>query len=385
MTNTVNGWDPIYFANKALRILKKTLGVALTVNTVYHEERQAFGKGSVITVPRPALFVAQDAPNSAAQDAGGVPVTINLDQWKEVVFKLNDKERTAVGDNYITQHLDSAAYAIRDVIEGALTGLYTDIPWYYDLNATPGSVVADAVQPRKILAINKARLDPANLFYMVDPTLEANLVSNAAFGQWNGAGPTGEKTQINGMMGTRFGQQFYMTQNVKSHTPGTLSLTSVLLNGAVSKNGTAVTLDNNGGALTGTVKKGDVLTIAGNAQQYAATADATAAGNNITVSVTPELVQNYADNTAVTVRLDSHVANLVYQRDAFGIVNVLLPDKEVRQMGGALVFTQGDEETNLSVRVTLWYEPKESATYCKVDVLYGVKTFYPDLAVRAAA
>lgn len=381
MANVLGAYNPILFANEALMFLRKKLGIARTVSLVYHNERRDFRKGNKIQIPRPATFTASNAPNSSAQDAGDNYVEISLDQWKEVVFTLSDKERSAVVDRYISDHMEAAAYAIVDDLEQALSGLYTDVPWFYDLNATPGSVVTDVTGPRKILVDNKARMEPENLFYMIDPTLEAGLLANSAFGQWNGAGPTGERTQINGMLGTRFTLQHYMTQNVKSHVKGTLSDTTPLLVGAHAKGATTVVMDDT--TLTGTLKKGDTFVIAGNAQRYSVAADATASGNAITVTITEPLVQAYSDNTGVTVRLDDHTANLVYNRNAFGIVNVLLPDVEIRDMGNIKVFTQSDPETGLSVRVTIWYEPRESATYCKVDALYGVKTFYGNQAVRA--
>ncbi len=89
MANTLSVYDPIFYAQEALIQLEKALGMAGRVYRGYEKSPQEPGK--VISIRRPSTFTAQDAPGSDMDiDAGEVQII--LDQWKEVKFKLTDKE-----------------------------------------------------------------------------------------------------------------------------------------------------------------------------------------------------------------------------------------------------------------------------------------------------
>jgi hypothetical protein len=109
MANTLSIYDPIFYANEALIWLTKALGLAGRVHRGYDADPQQ--KGSTINIRRPSTFTAQDAP-STAQDISASMVPITLNKWKEVKFKLTDKELTFTKEKIISEHIQPAAYAI---------------------------------------------------------------------------------------------------------------------------------------------------------------------------------------------------------------------------------------------------------------------------------
>lgn len=383
MSNTLGVYNPIFYAQEALIQLESALGMAGRVHRGIEAERNSFGKGDTIKIRRPSTFTAQDAPSSA-QDLNTETVTMTLSNWKEVKFALTDKELAYTSERIIEDHIRPAAYALADNIDQALCGLYTDIPWVYDLNATPGSVVTDVTGPRKLLFDNKVPMkDMSLMHYLVDGSAEAGLLGNSAFGQWQGAGPEGVRTQMSGAMGSRFGLNFFANQNVKTHTAGTIDDTALLVVGETAKGLKVITLDAADAGVAGTLVPGDTFVIAGNTQRYAVTALNTASGNAFTaVAFTPALAATAANDAVVTVdATSSQVQNMAFHKNAFALA--MAPLSEIGNGIGARIATINDPVSNLAIRSRIYYDGDNSKVNIALDVLYGYTTLDPNLAVRA--
>lgn len=381
MPNTLGLYNPTFYAQEALIQLEKALGLAGRIHRGYDAERRAFNKGDTISINRPGTFTAQNAPSSA-QDLLPQSVNIVLSRWKEVKFTLTDKELAYTTEKIIDDHIRPAAVAIADEIDQFLAAFYKSMPWFYDLNATPGSVVTDVTGPHRILFDNKVPMDETMLHMMVNGAFQAGLIGNSAFGQWQGAGPEGVATQMRGAMGRRFGINFFANQNVQAHVKGTCDDTALKVGAAGGLLG-AVTLDLLAvdGTVTGTLVAGDTFVIAGNTQRYAVTALATAAANAFTaVAITPPLVQAHAANDAVTVRLDNHNANMLFHRNFAAIA--MAPLSDMANALGAKVTTITDPITGLSIRSRVFYDGNNSKVYVALDVLYGGSVLDPNLGVR---
>lgn len=375
MANILSVYDPIFYAQEGLIQLEKALGMAGRVHRGHDKAPQQ--KGATISIRKPGSFTAQDAPSSA-QDIDAGEVQIRLDHWKEVKFALTDRELAATGELIIAEHVRPAAVALADAIDQSLCALYADVPWQHDVAATAG--VADIISVRRAMFDNKVPLrDPAMLHWMIDGDMEADLLGQAAFTQWQGAGAMGAAAQMSGSLGQRFGFNFFANQNVRGHVAGDLSSATPLLQGAHAKGAMQVTLA--AGTLTGGVKKGDTLVIAGNAQRYAITADATASGNAVSIAITPALVQDYAGGAQATVSLDDHAASLAFHRNAFALA--MAPLSELGNQLGARIASVSDPITGLTLRSRLFYDGNNSTVFVALDALWGVKTLDPNLAVRA--
>lgn len=382
MPNSLGYYNPVFYANEALIQLEKALGMAGRVYRGYEEERRTYGRGDTINIPRPGTFTAQNAPSSA-QDITPESIQIQLTNWKEVKFGLTDKELAYTSERIIDEHIRPAAVAIADDIDQALCLLYRDVPWYYTTNASPGSVVTDLTGPHKVMFDNRVPMqDPNMLHFMVDGTMQQNLLSNSAFSQWQGAGTQGVQTQMSGALGQRFGMNFFANQNVKTHTTTPVTLSAGAVNGAFSKGATSINIDAT--TLTGSLVPGDIIILTGHTQQYAVTTNNTAAGNAMTgVGISPALQADVADNTVISGIVQAAVdgaQRLSFHRNAFALALAPLP--ETGQGLGARIATVTDPTTGLSIRSRIFYEGNNSKVFVALDVLYGLRTLDPNLACR---
>lgn len=177
-----------------------------------------------------------------------------------------------------------------------------------------------------------------------------------------------------GAVGQIFGIENYMSQAVVHHTAGTLY--------DYMAEGKTVTVKNMDAAATTliltaedvisdrTVHTGDILTIGGS--QYTAVKDSEAAGSNLMVTVSP--VFTGAAGDAVTMAA-SHDANMVFHPHAFAFVTRPLSSP-------AGVESYVTTYNGISLRVVRGYDIRYKKEMLSMDVLYGFKTVYPELAVR---
>ena len=95
----------------------------------------------------------------------------------------------------------------------------------------------------------------------------------------------------------------------------------------------------------------------------------------MTVKITTAVKEDINANAGVTVVAD-HTANLAFNPNAFAFVTrPLVPAK-----GGAESYTTS--YNGISLRVTVGYDMKYKKEMLSMDVLYGYKTMYEELATR---
>lgn len=385
MSNTLGYYDPLFYAQEALIQLEKALGLAGRVHRGY--DKNPNEKGGVIAIKTPSVFSATDVNTSnggTTQNVTTESTTITLDKWKEVKFGLTDKELTFTGEQIIADHIRPAAYALADAIDQSVAALYIDVPWVNTLTSTVS--VADILSVRKLQFDNRVPLsDEMNMHFMVDGKGEADLLGNAAFAQFQGAGMVGVDTQLRGTLGRRYGYEFFANQNTPSHTTGAggadvAGVAAVALIGAKSIDVSAVS--NNA-----PFKKGDTFTIAGHTQHYVLTADATASGAGAITAMAfePGLEAATAGSEVLTFEVGNGASTknqcIAFHRNAFALA--MAPLSEMGSMLGAKVATITDPVTGLSIRSRLFYEGNNSTVKVALDALWGVKTLNRNLAVRA--
>jgi len=384
MANSLGYFIPEFYAQEALIHLENALGMANAVYRGYDAERRVFGMGDKINIKSPSVFTTASAPGSS-QDLTTRSVQLTLDNWREVRFELTDKELALSEKTIIEEHIRPAAYALADYIDQQVNALYVDVPWTYDLNGSPGSVVTDITGPRQVLFDNAVPIrDSEKMFYEVDGTMEAGLLANAAFGQWQGAGQEGVRTQVSGAMGMRYGLNFFANQNVPSHTSGVSADAVGAVVGAHAVGATSLSID--GITTAGTVTAGDTFTVAGDPQAYAIQNPETASGGAVTLDIADErgLRVAVSGSEVVTILLQGAAVpqNLAFHKNAFALAFGQLPFELPNELG-ARVFSVMDPVTNLAIRARLYYDGDNSKVVVVLDALFGAKTLDGDLAVRA--
>ena len=215
----------------------------------------------------------------------------------------------------------------------------------------------------------------------MDGTLSHALMGLAAFSQFQGAGDAGVETQQRGTLGYKYGMECFANQNTPSHTPGAMADgAGAIFAGGFSKGATTITIDD----LTDTqdVKAGDSFVIVGNTQRYVFTEDKTVASNALTsIGIYPALVADAAAEAVVTIRVDTHVANLAFHRNFAALATA--PLSEMGRELGAKVETRTDPRSGLSLRSRIYYIGNSSVVHVALDVLYGFKILDGNLACRA--
>jgi hypothetical protein len=207
----------------------------------------------------------------------------------------------------------------------------------------------------------------------------------------------------------------YETQNVPNHTVGVATGTP-LVNGASqnvtyaaskSTNSQSLVTDGWTNSTTGILKAGDVFTIAGvyavnpvpgesgkTAQSYLqqftvlADADSGATTGPATLTISPAIITSGpyqtvsaapADNAAITVRGTGgtpYPQMLGFHKNAFALVTCPL------EMPDGASFKARESSNGLSVRVIKDYDFTNDEDRIRLDILYGKKAIYPDLAAR---
>jgi hypothetical protein len=382
MANVINPYDPIWYAQEGLAQLEKSLGMAGRVYRGYDKAPQQVG--STIQIKTPGTFTAQDAPSSA-QDLTPTSQQVTLSYWREVKFKLTDKELNTAGEVIIRDHIRPAAVALADDIDQKLVALAKEIPWYTDVALT-SAAVSDITAARRVLFDNKVPLDDIHM--MIDGALEEKFLALAAFTQFQGAGDQGVNAQMRGSLGTKFGFGIFSNQNVISLTSATVAdLAGTVTSNPAAKG--ATTLGVTALSAAAALKIGDIVIITGHAPRYTLAADVTLGGSgegNLTLA--QPLEAEIAQGTVVTVVLNSgsgltKAVNLAFHRNAFCLA--MAPLTTMPRELGARIETVTDPITGLSLRSRVFYDGNASTIYVALDILYGIKVLNRNMAVRMRA
>jgi hypothetical protein len=385
---------PKVYATTALAMLTNELILARMVNQEFKKDFKP-GRGNTVYVKRPPEFTVRNGATVAIQDVveGETPVVI--DQQKGVDFQFSDiEEATTVDELLRNRSMQSAMETLAQDIDSAVASRYID---FNNWVGTPGQEVnsfADfALAPKRL---DNGSVPKSRRFGVLNPgdhwALAANFSGlNAQTGVANDALQKGRLPMIGGVDG-------YMSQSLPTHTTGTRT------NGTISGTATASSYANVKSTMTqtlalaglgasGTVKAGDVFTIAGvfavnprtkarndYLQQFVVTTDATADGAGAaTVTIAPALIvsgayQNVsgvgAANAVVTWMGSANTVysqSLVMRPDAITLASVS-PNKPAN---GEFEFMT-DKESGITIRYWRFSDGTNDLHTVRFDVLFGV-------------
>lgn len=330
------------------------------------------GVGDTVKVRKPVIYEAGEFDEGEGvqyQDIVEDSIDVRLDHIATVDARASAIEAATCIDDLNRVFVEPAAIAIAEKINSDGLELYRDV---YGCVGTAGSTpgaLSDIAAARK--ALNLAKAPAAGRCAVWDVDADAKFMSLEALVNAEKAG--GNQALREGSIGRVYGIDNYMSQAVKSHACGLTSAEGVKLNGAVQAGATEISVD--GTALVGRLAKGDVLVIGG--KNYVVTQEsAQASGNAISgVQVFPAMAAA-ADDTDVSIMGD-HVANLAFHPMAFAYVTRPLSNPDGQGVESYVTSYDG-----ISLRVTRGYDQRYKRSIYSMDVLYGFRTVYPELAVR---
>lgn len=328
--------------------------------------------GDTIQIRKPVVLTASEFDASTGvnyEEINEASVDVKLDKIATVDVAASAIETAVNIDDLNRVFVEPAAVALAEKINSDGLALYADVPAAVDCSTKNLAALAAV---RK--ALNVAKVPVAGRVAVWDPEADAAFTTIDAIVHAEKSGST--EALRNGSIGRVFGLDNYMAQSVKVHANGAgLETTTALkVNGAVTKGATTIAID--GSALTGKLLKGDTLTI-GNVA-YTVVEDTAAAATNAiaAVKIFPAAVANIADNADVTVS-GSYTANLAFNPMAFAYVTRPLYNPDGEGVSSYVTSYNG-----ISLRVTKGYNQQYKKSTYSMDVLYGYKCIYPELAVR---
>lgn len=390
---------PTIIAKETLLQLTNSMSMSKHVYTAYKNE---FVKvGSTITVRKPNKFRAIKQVARSNTNITEPSTSITVDTQAQVSWAFSSQELTLTIDEYSKRYIQPAALALANQVDSDLCGLYKDV---YQSAGTPGTTPAtfaalgdaqrmldDAGAPsdRRVAIIN-----PKTNWALADG-LKGTFAQNVA-----------KDLITKGYLGTIANLSLYMDQNVVRHTTGVFQTASTpVVNADTPVVTGATTLATEGWASSaGTVTAGDVFTIAGvfdvNPMSGASTGELkkftvrtarTSTGVNLLLDISPTIVYgatnaytnvsglpaNHAAITFIGTESTAYPQNLIFHENAFALVTVPL---EIPS--GVWGARETDPEAGLSCRVVKQYSIEDDNEVIRLDVLYGIKTLYAELACR---
>jgi len=363
-------------AKESLMRLRNNLVFANLVHRDYSDEYASYG--DKIQVKKPATFEAKDFVadgSTSKQDIKEGKVDVYLNKIADITVEVSAKELTLNIQDFGAQVAEGAMQAIAQKVDADLANQYKTIPYYAGDAGTEPATLSDLANARKTLNKNKAPM--MNRRLVLSPDAESNLLVLDSVVNAEKSGTTQALREAS--LGKLMGFNTFMSQNIVSHTKGTLAVSGtddIVVNAEVAVGASEIVLGTSStDTLTGTVLVGDILNIDGN--KYVATKEATAnADATLTVKIAPATEVVLPADTVVTISA-SNVGNLAFHRNAFALVNrpMALP------MGGAEGAVANFE--GLSIRVTRDYTMSSKSNEISFDILYGIKTLEEKLATRA--
>ena len=343
-------------------------------NLVYRDFSEDFHDvGDTVQIRKPAVFTAEEFDAEAGvnwQDMNEEAVDVVLDHIATVDARASAVESAACIDDLNRIFVEPAAAALAEKINKDGLKLYAEIPYFVgQAGKTPEdlAVMSDA---RRMLNLNRAPMTGRCAVW--DTEADAKLTQLPAIVNAEKSGCVDALRE--GSIGRVYGMENFMSQGVQKHVSGLTAAEGVKVSGAVTAG--AKMLNLKGSALNGKLAKGDLLSIG--EKQYVVTEDSAAAASNAIsgVKVFPAL-HEIADGAEVTV-IGSHTANLAFHPMAFAYVTRPLANPDGQGVASYVTSYNG-----ISLRVTKGYDQQFKRSIYSMDVLYGFKTVYPQLAVRA--
>lgn len=362
--------NPSIIAKETLMQLTNSMAMSRHVHTAYKNE---FVKvGSTITIRKPNKFRENKGQDltSALTTIVEPSTSITVATQANVGWKFSSVELTLTIEEYSKRYIQPAALALANGQDADLCGLYTGV---YNSVGTPG------VTPATFASLGAAqqRLDDE----AVPSDTRVGILNPAA--NWalaDGLKGTFAQTVAKdiitkGFLGQIANLALYTDQNVVRHLTGHFTTGSTpVMDGTTVSGATSIVTTGWGGS--GTVKAGDVFTIAavyavnpmsgastGVLRQFVVTADNTDTVAAMTIAISPTIVSSGAYQTVDAVPLtgaavtflgtqDTYYAqNLIYHPNAFALVTVPL-----EMPSGVWGARETDPEAGLSIRVVKQFD-----------------------------
>lgn len=390
---------------EALRVLENQLTFTKQVNTNYdsHFAREGAKIGTSLNVRKPPRYVGRTGQAISIEDATEEQVTITLDTQFGVDITFTSEDLALSIDDFQNRFIAPAVATVANKLDNDGMALYKKIYNSVGVPATTPAAILTYLKAGVALDNNSCPQDGKRSLVLT-PLMQATIV-DALKGLFQQATSIASQ-YAKGQMGIAAGFNWYMDQNVNTHTTGVFTTSATpLVNGSTATGATTLVTDGwNSGSST--VTEGDVFTIAGvnhvnpqsrqstgELQQFVVTAATTSSGGAMTIPISPAIKTTTgfqtvdalpADNAALTfVGAESTQTpqGVAFHRDAFCLSSADLPLPGGVDMAARIA----DKQLGLSIRMVRQYDITTDKWPCRLDILYGWDVLRPELACRVQA
>jgi hypothetical protein len=341
-------------------------------NLCYRDFSNDFAqKGDTIQVRKPVVLQASEFDASQGIQPGDMvenTVAVKLDKIATVDVEATAIETAVNIDDLNRVFIEPAAVALAEKINSDGLGLHLGVMNTVDCSTKNLAALAAV---RK--AMNQAKIPTGGRVAVWDAEADAAFMTLDAIVHAEKSGST--QALREGSIGRVYGLDNYMAQGVKSVKTGITAATAVKVNGAVTAGAKQLAID--GTTLTGKLLAGEILYIGGKCYKVAEDTSAASTNAIATVKVT-EPLPAIDDNTDVTLLKRDYTANLAFNPMAFAYVTRPLYNPDGEGVASYVTSYNG-----ISLRVTKGYNQTYKKSVYSMDVLYGFKCIYPELAVLA--
>lgn len=393
---------PSIICREALVLLENRLGLAKRVHRDYQNEFKKVG--DTVTIRKPVKFTVRNGAAYSAQDVQEGSTQVTMSTLAGVDFEFLTADLTLKIEEFSKRYLQPAMSAIVHSVEADIARLYQGVWWSVGTpGTTPNSFASLSAAPK---LMDKMAVPADMRMGALDPDAAWSILSTQTGLYMQGKA---QEAYEDGEIGTIGDLNLIKTQTIRNHTVGTKA-GAPLVNGASQtstytnvKATNAQNLVTDGWSnLSAILKKGDVFTIANVfavnpadrqvtnvLQQFVVNADISSDGTgNATINISPAIITSGAyqtvnaapaDNAAITVLGTASTAypqNLIYHKNAFALVTRPL------EMPQGVTWGARESYNGLSMRIISDYDIDTDKQKTRLDILYGTKTIYGDLATR---
>ena len=399
MANSLLTIDMI--TRKSLAILENNLVLSRNINRQYDDSFAVEGAkiGSSLRIRLPDRVLVTDGAALQTQDDNEQYTTLTVSTQKHVGINFTSAELSMQLDDFADRVLKPRISQLASSIDADVANVFASVG---NSVGTPGTTPATAlVMLQAQQKMNEAAAPMSPRYLTVNPAANAALV-NGLSGFFNPSDSISRQFK-SGMMGENVlgYEEVNMSQSIKAFQVGSRTATGATTSAAVTTEG-ATTISITGAGASGTVKAGDVFTVAGchavNPQtrestgslfQFVALADVTLDGSGAgTITVAPMYSAAHPLATITTLPVNGNTVtflgaasttypqNIAYHKDAFTLAtaDLILPQ--------GVDMASRANHNGISMRIVRQYDINNDRMPCRVDVLYGYAAIRPQLACR---
>lgn len=336
-------------------------------NLVYRDYTKEFQRiGNTVGIKSPSTFTAVEWGGSTVtpQYINETGQSLVLNKVPDITIPVTSIDWTLNIEDWSEQVMKPVGDAMAQYVDQLIASVYYQGCWTYPVTGT--TTIQDFADLDKVMNDNKVPNDNRNL--VMSTALKSKFITLSSIMNAEKSGSTDALRRAS--LGQIMGFDTYMSQNIKTHTQGTIASG----NASGTAGAPTIAVSSANGA-TVTFATGDVFTIAGDTQEYVVTTGQACSGSAISALAIAPVLATSPSNAAITVKVTAGKNSMAFHKNAIALVTSSLAPAEgapshVESMNG------------LSVRVTTVYNADTKTDQYSFDMLCGCKVIDPRLMVR---